>query len=163
MLDQPVGQLAVETFGPNSYNPCSYVYNNPINTTDPSGLRPPTPPKVVPPPAGPTTGICARVCSAAETVGSWVILPVYLLLDPLANTCADAEWHPKPAPVGSKTKCKGGFRSQSGAKCTTEFQKEHYCPDFVEGDGDDRQSCQKSAEETAPEECRQCYGHFRFW
>jgi hypothetical protein len=39
MVEQPVGQLDDETFGPGSDNPCSYVYNNPINMTDPSGLK----------------------------------------------------------------------------------------------------------------------------
>ncbi len=38
MVEQLVAQLDDETFGPNSYNPCSYVYNNPINMIDPSGL-----------------------------------------------------------------------------------------------------------------------------
>lgn len=91
MVEQPVGQLDDETFGPDSYNPCSFVHNNPINMTDPSGLKVIPPPA---PPAPPTTGICARICTGLGTVGSWVVAPIAIVLGPGANTCADAEWHP---------------------------------------------------------------------
>lgn len=70
MVGQLVAQLDDETFGPGSCNPCSYVYNNPINMTDPSGMigsmgpAPRGPVRMVP--ARPLPGTTKNVCCSFD-------------------------------------------------------------------------------------------------